>query len=252
MIKIIRGNWNLRLDEIINPFIPDLKKEEYKNKQKIIELCHVAKFLDILDSESCIKGVSESPDFIIQNKKELIGVELKRFIDIEKREYEGFFETIFLNVEQKLKEENSIPNLLVNCWLHPNINYSLHQKKNYVQLIVHILKEYVRTGVVFQNILIRDIKIMPHKKISLYPNFGIWVQQYLSNERLQAFIKQKEQHLLAKYKLKWSHELWLLVIIGGTNASSFKINWLESYHVDTKFDRVYILEDFYNNLYQLK
>lgn len=251
MKKIINNNSFIRWNKIIDGFIPELMEDEYKNKQKIIELCHVAKLLDNLDTEAYIEEMSESPDFLINYQNRSIGVELKRLTEDSQREYEGFFETIFLNAEKELKKETPISNILANCWLYSNINYNTHQKKEYIQLVIKVIKEFVKKGVLIKNTLIEDIRIMPHSDIVLCPNFGGWLQKYLSNDILQTFIRDKETRLLSQYRQN-SKEIWLLVIIGGMNTSSYQIDESISYYLETKFDRVYLLEDFYNNLYQIK
>jgi hypothetical protein len=92
--------------------------------------------------------------------------------------------------------------------------------------------------------------MMPHSEINLYPNFGAWWQKELSSEILQNAINKKEK-LLTQYR-KTEYEIWLLLVIGGTNASSYEVNDQEEYTINTNFDKVFLLEDHKNQLYQLK
>lgn len=45
---------------------------------------------------------------------------------------------------------------------------------------------------------------------------------------------------------------WLVLIIGSNGQSSFEVNTLFKVDIKTKFDKVFLYEDFDNKLYELK
>lgn len=238
------------LGNIINNHISELKDDEHKNHKKIVEICHIGKFLMNLDKNASIEKVCEVPDFLINYNGEIIGVEHQIIIDMDNKSYEGFFQNIFRHSELELINDNSFPNILANCWLHHNIQYKLNQKEQYIRIVTETIKEYVISGNLKNNPIIQEIRTMPHTQISICPNFGGWIQKYLTNEKLEKSIIEKEKRL-NEYK-KLANKIWLLIVIGGVDASSYQIDHSESYQINSNFDGIFIMEDFYNNLYQLK
>lgn len=78
--KSIINNYNL-LSNLINPFISELKINQSKNQQKILEVCHVGKFLIFFENQIQIDSLSEKPDFILNFNNEKIGLEHQIVID---------------------------------------------------------------------------------------------------------------------------------------------------------------------------
>lgn len=235
---------------IINPHIDTSNTDEYQNRKKNIEICHVAKFLMNLNDTSYIEEVIESPDFLINFENKIVGVEHQILIDDSKKSYEGFLENVFRLTEIELRKDSSTPNILINCWLQDNIKYTINQKSSFILSIIDLIKSYIKLGTLRDNPIIERAYSMPHSEFSLCPNFGAWFQEYLSVNSLEKAIREKEKKLTL-YKER-SVETWMLIVIGGTGASSYQILEDESYKITSVFDRIYLLEDFNNNLYQLK
>lgn len=76
---------------LIDDFLNDLKVDPYKNYKKILEVCHVGKFLMFLKNQYQIEKLNEEPDFIIVSKSRRIGLEHLILIDPTSKEKEGFF-----------------------------------------------------------------------------------------------------------------------------------------------------------------
>lgn len=247
--KTVSENLN-RLHQLIDNHISELKANEYKNQKKIIEVCHVGKLLMNLDDNSSIEKACEVPDFIVRYNENLIGIEHQTIVDSDEKSHEGFFQNIFKHAEIELKKDDSVPNVLMNCWLHHEIEYKLSQKEDYIKQIVQIIKKYVSSNTLEENSIIQSIYMMPHVELCLSPNFGAWWQKFIDNQTLQNAIDNKEKRI-AEYR-KNIDEVWLLIVIGGTDASSYQIEDTESYVIKSTFDKVFILEDYPNNLYQLK
>ena len=236
--------------ELINVHVKELQKDEMRNQKKILELCHIGKLLLNVESDSSIERVCEIPDFFINVSGKTVGVEHQIIIDSKEKSYEGFYQNIFQHAENELKKDVTTPNFLANCRLHDNLNFKLKQKKELITLTIELIKGYWKTKKLQENQLIERISMMPHSEINLYPNFGAWWQKELSSEILQNAINKKEK-LLTQYR-KTEYEIWLLLVIGGTNASSYEVNDQEEYTINTNFDKVFLLEDHKNQLYQLK
>lgn len=92
---------------------------------------------------------------------------------------------------------------------------------------------------------------MPHSEISVTGRLGAWWQKILTTEVLKAAVCDKEK-LHSKYKENINIKQWLLLVIGEIGASSYVVDPNVQYSIDTFFDKIYILEDHYNNLYELK
>ena len=92
---------------------------------------------------------------------------------------------------------------------------------------------------------------MPHSRISISGNLGSWWQKNLTIETLTKAIQKKEK-LISKYKENIDKKQWLLIVIGSNGDSSFLIDRNIEYKVESKFDKVFILEDFNNRLFEIK
>lgn len=250
-VAIKKDNMNIEAyRKLLTPYLEELQQDEIINHKKIVELCHVGKLLMNLDSTSYIENFGESPDFLIDFGGEKIGIEHRIIIDNKEKSYEGFFENVFRHAKIELKKDKSIPNFLANCWLYDNIEYKQKQKNLYIKLVTDLIKEYILTNKLRKNDLIERIYTMPHSGIDLCPNFGAWFQKYLSTEILQKAINEKEKKL-SEYK-ETIKDVWLLLVVGGTNASSYELYQNMQYNIQSNFDKVFLLEDHKNQLYQLK
>ena len=81
-----------KYESMIGTGLNQLRTDPVRNQKKIIELCHVGKFLMLLGEHSTIVRLSETPDFIVSVKGEQIGLEHQIVIDPESKEREGFIE----------------------------------------------------------------------------------------------------------------------------------------------------------------
>lgn len=256
-MRIIENNKSIKenkrnLGEIIDFHLEPLLLDRRKNYQKILELCHVGKFLMLLNNDYKIFKVSEKPDFILNNSNELVGLEHQILVDDKSKEREGFFRNIFELAELKLKEDKSLPNFLANCYIMPYANFKLKDKEELVAKIVNVVKKYVLTDILDENPIIERIWKMPHSGINISENLGGWWQKDLSNENLINAIKKKEK-LISKYKNNAGEKQWLLIVIGSNGESSFLIDRNIEYKVESEFDKIFLLEDFNNNnLFEIK
>lgn len=239
------------LNSLIDEFIIELKTDRIKNQQKILELCHAAKFLSFFDNKYKIKKINEEPDFIISSTSEKIGLEHQMLIDSKSKEKEGFCENLFRQAEQILIEEKSIKNFLANIYISPFFDIKINEKQKTIFEIVQIVKIFIETGELMENNLIDRISIMPHSRISLCPNLGGWWQKNISPDLLIRAINKKER-LIDNYIKKTNLNQWLLIVIGGVGESSYEFDNNFKFDVVSKFDKIFLLEDFKYRLYEIK
>ncbi|MBS7787662.1 hypothetical protein KIH23_10165 [Flavobacterium sp. CYK-55] len=243
---------NLKLlGDKINSHLESLINNQYKNHQKILEICHVGKFLLFFNNEIHIDKTTEIPDFILSHNSQKIGLEHQIVIDEIAKEKEGFFENIFLRAESDLQNDPEIPNFLANCYLHPNIEFKLENKNQLIETVKKIVKEYVVNNNFIENELIESISKYPHTLKNIEVNLGAyWVKQ-IDIESIEKAIRKKESKI-SNYKKNSGNIQWLLLVIGSTGNSSFDMDKSLKFEIETEFDKVYILEDFKNKLYELK
>ncbi len=249
-IKSINENYKL-LGEIINPFITELSKDRLKNQQKILETCHLGKFLIFFNGNLNISELSEKPDFIITDGQCKIGLEHQIVVNFGPKKREGFFKNIFEKAEEHLKTDNSIPNFLANCYIKPYANFKINQKVELIETVRIVIKEFVLNDKLLDNPIIDRISKSPHSQKSINANLGGWWRQDIAPEIVEKAIKRKEKKLVT-YRREGILKQWLLLVIGSNGESSYDMNENFELELETNFDKVYILEDFSNNLYELK
>ncbi|MBH1959122.1 MAG: hypothetical protein I8H68_03325 [Flavobacteriia bacterium] len=239
------------LKSLIDDFIDDLKIDKNKNQKKILELCHVAKFLTFFEDKFKIERISEEPDFIIFSTSERIGLEHQILIDTGVKEKEGFIENLFKQAEQILSKGTDVPSFLANIYIYPNLEIKINDKSQKIIEIVDLLKNYLKTGKLYRNDIIEDINIMPHSQISLNPNFGGWCQKNITSDLLLEAISKKER-LVNSYIKKTNLKQWLLIVIGGLGESSYEYDLEFDIDVESKFENIFLMEDFSCKLYEIK
>lgn len=249
-IKSVTENKKV-LGELIDSHLEPLLVDRRKNQQKILETCHTGKFLMFLDNGFKIHTLSEKPDFIISDGTNLIGLEHQIIVDPISKEREGFFKNLFELAEIELQKDKSMPNFLANCDIMPYANFKISEKEEIISTIVRVVKKYVLTDILEENPIIERIWKMPHSQINISENLGAWWQKDLTSDILNKAVRKKEK-LISKYKENAGQEQWLLLVIGSTGASSYRTASEVRYSVKTLFDKVFLFEDFYNNLYELK
>jgi hypothetical protein len=238
-------------ERLIDNSIKGLKVDSSKNRQKILEICHVGKFLMFFENQYQIEKISEEPDFIIASKNERIGLEHQMIIDKKSKEKEGFFENLCKLAEKELREDKSLPNFLANIYAHPYFNGKIKDKQKIKNEICRLVKLQIQTGEIPENDFIDRIMTMNHSKISLCSNMGAWWQKEIKEEYIFDAIKKKEEKI-KNYMSNILAPQWLLLVIGGVGESSYRMVENFNMTVETKFDKVYVLEDFYTTLFELK
>jgi hypothetical protein len=242
--KSISENYDL-LGKLINEYL-DL----YTDKQKTLEICHAGKFLLFFDNLK-IHQVTEKPDFILFNGIEKIGLEHQIIVEPKSKEREGFFENIFSLAEIELQKDKELPNFLASCYIEPYSNFKLKEKEFLIETIKKVIREYVLNNNFIENPIIERIYIQPHSQKNIHANMGAWWQKNITLETIENSIKKKDSKINS-YKEKGIKTQWLLLVIGGSSDSSFEMDRNLKLEMETEFDKVFVLEDLRNILYELK
>lgn len=247
--SILENQNHLRF--LIDEFLSELKADSYKNQKKILELCHVGKFLMFFDYNLTIESINEEPDFIIKEKKVRKGLEHQIIVSQESKETEGYFNNLIMNAEKELRKDKDLPNFLANIYVNPYFHGKKQDKKKLIDEICILVKHYILEKELKENDIIDRISSMNHSQISLNSNLGAWWQKEITKEIIHSAILKKEKKI-DNYISKTGLNQWLLLVIGGVGESSYQCNENLDIELETKFERVFLLEDFNNNLYQLK
>jgi len=198
-----------------------------------------------------IESVFEEPDFIICSEKQRIGLEHQILIDNQSKEKEGFLENIIKLAEKELRQMRNMPNFFANIYLNPSFYGKINEKQKLVKSVVQIIRTYFQTGELVDNEIIEDIHIMEHSQISLAPNLGGWIQKNINEDLIRKAVSKKEEKI-SNYINNTNLPQWLLIVVGGVGESSYEIEKQFMISLETKFDKVYILEDYKLNLFELK
>ena len=172
-------------------------------------------------------------------------------IDTKSKEKEGFFENICQLAEKELRKDKNLPNFLANIYIQPYFNGKINDKQNLINEICRLVKLQVQTGEIPENDLIDSIITMNHSQISLCSNMGAWWQKEINEEIIIDAIKKKEEKI-ENYMKNLMAPQWLLIVIGGVGESSYRMGDNFIMTIETKFDKVFVLEDFYTNLFEIK
>lgn len=240
-----------KIRQKITQHLVGLDRTKKDDKQKILELCQIGKLLATYFSDFDIIAVREKPDFLISNGQTTIGLEHELILDSKSKEKEGFYENICEKVEARLKEDSDLPNFLVNLYLKENISLKLQDKNSTIEKFAEIVKQIVLTGEMQENDFIERAIKMKHSGKSVNANFGAYWQKSITENLILEFIEKKECKIEV-YRQTSVATQWLVLIIGSNGQSSFEVNSLFKVDIKTKFDKIFLYEDFDNKLYELK
>ncbi|PKH51230.1 hypothetical protein CXF68_11300 [Tenacibaculum sp. Bg11-29] len=241
------------MELIIGDYLEGLNSQNKGDKQKQLELCQVGKMLVTYFPEFKIKEMREVPDFIISNNELTVGLEHEVVSNFELRRKHGFFENLFRLAERDLLKSNDTPNLLLNCFLYQDLEFPAESKAELIENIKEVLNHYFKYNEIIDNGLIKDIFKQPHNTLSLAPNFGAHMVSDITEGIIQEAINKKEKKI-ENYRRKTELPQWLLIVAGGVSEYSYDIEeyFLKDFRIKSTFDKVLLMSDFKNKLYELE
>lgn len=232
------------LGQIIYPIIEKFEL----NKQELLEVCQVGKFVYKIDSNIKIvdKPKPPNPDFIIEFDNKLIGLEHTQILTDDAHRY--FKIKTLLDYAEQIFEKK-YPKINIHATIsvrNDEWNYSQKNKPKLAEQIADYI-QWTRLKIDFELPKeITKIKLMRHSQVSFSYKEENWQSKYLTRERLKIEIEKKEAKILGyKTSEKQLTEFWLVLLIGSLSSVSYELNELENYRMESKFDRVYLMADFY-------
>lgn len=239
------------LGHIIYPILENFNL----NKQEILEVCQIGKFVYKIDSNIKIvdKPQPPNPDFIIEQNDKLIGLEHTQILTEDAQRYFRV-KTLFDNAEQIF--EQKYPGINVHATIsvqNDEWNYNQNDKRKLAEQIA----DYVHYTILEKDfklpVKITNIKTTRHSQVSFSYKEKNWQAKYLTRERLKSEIEKKESKIL-RYKKseKQLTELWLVLLIGSLSSVSYELNEAENYEMESEFDRVYLMADFDAKILRIK
>jgi len=236
--------------DIITPFLNDELKSA-----KTIELFHLGKFLYKLREKYIINSLSESPDFIIENECKNVGVEIvsiyTKIVEVEK-----FKQQLLKFSEKKFIEKYPDINFFASVYFKDKeLKLQKHQLFEEAEKIAdYIYNIYKQQNLTYVSETIKEVEFINSSQLSFSYNPGGYMVNNLTPELVISTISKKEKKIIT-YKQRNLDEIWLLIVVSQSSPESYEI-FEEDEHLfknfDSKFDKIYILEDFKMEIYCLK
>lgn len=222
--------------------------------QKKLELCQVGKFLTLFENEFTeIIEQCESPDFIISINNRRIGLEHELILNGKNVKQIQSVKNLFKLAAKVFKDKYPNIKVLANCRLTiDNFSFKQNDKKIIVDQIVAYIYSLTQNSVNNKPDFLDDVKISKHSGVSFSFNAEISNIELLDNSTLSLAIMKKEA-LIEKYIANSGiQEQWLFLVIGQVSPDSYEIDELDFKVTDSRFERIYLFEDFKSKKYRLK
>lgn len=222
--------------------------------QKTLELCQVGKFLTLFDNDKIeILDQCESPDFIISVNDIKIGLEHETILNGQKVKQIQSINYLFNQAAKTFEIKYPDIKVLANCWLKKDdFSFRKIERKTIINQIVDYIYGLTQNLNINKPDFIDYIRIMKHSGVSFSFNADISNIESLDNLTLINAIEKKER-LIDKYiKNSRIQKHWLLIVIGQLSPDAFEIDKFNYKIADSKFERIYLLEDFNAKKYKLK
>ena len=245
----------LKIKEIINPFYDELRLLDTKDsKKKIYELIDLGKFLVYSKLESDVKIIEcgEQPDFLIKHLDKVIGVEHTTIYDDE---IVATIRTIKKTIEKcqkKLATERAELTGLYNLIVSPIEfikEFKLSEDKTIDKICNHIIAihgnaETESPSFISETIYLNDVTL----QVTLAEKYDL---ADLTPEAIAETISKKEKKVDTYRQLKKIKECWLLVVIEGASSdSSFKLSLKKLPTHLTRFDKIFIFDNFKGQIFE--
>jgi hypothetical protein len=258
MIKLIRkGTDATNFDyysDLINSTTSKFDQNWACYDQLVLETCHMAKFLSQLDDNIRTVQKFEKPDFIIKWENRVIGLEHEVLVHSDSKLREGSLSDLVKELEKEYRKIHPDQKILLTIYPQPYLSFRKVDKPKIIKEILHLIETFLSFNQLPENNYIERFFLQPHSKLSFNCNLGGWWQKSIDNQSLHNAIKKKEKKI-NEYKFNsGTKEQWLLVVIGSVGESSYAIESIEAFQfsTDSSFDRIFLLEDFRANLYEIK
>ncbi len=248
--------------------ISSFQKEGLSKKQST-ELRHAGKFLSLLGDSAEIILQDDRPDFIISYEGRRIGLEHQRILKPTVGDFKAI-ENIISESAKTFKLKYPDLNFLAAIyWADPNFRFTKNNSdKIKTKIADYVYEIYDKIGIddghsdieiIEQfNLLtskpdyIEEVHLTPHSELNFYYNSGGYTISNIDQQTIQSEINKKETLVNSYRKNSNVSEQWLLLVLSTTSPHSFHFPQGAKFVTSTSFDKVFVLEDFDNKVYQIK
>lgn len=222
------------------------------SEEDATEICTVAKFLVHLDENARIIEKRESPDIIATCFGQTVGIEHTVIVDDKMQRIVNPLKRLFDNAAKLFEEKHPDIKLLANFWLNGRINIKPAERKKTIRQIADFVYGIITKANPDKPEFITEYQITKHSGVSFnYNSGGFSIGDLTEALLLEAILKKDEK--VADYLSKSGiGKQWLLIVIGNSSPASFEFEDLQiKTTVQTKFERIYVLEDFNNRIFRI-
>lgn len=239
-----------KLDNIIRPFMD----ESFSDKENL-ELCQVGRFLSNLNSNASILKKRESPDFLISYNNDVIGLEHESILseDLKSKKYRSI-KRLFRDAAILFADRYPEYKILANIYLHDNnFSFKKHEMDSLKNEIVDFIYKYITQQDIPNPNFISDILILNHSRVSFVYNPGAGYVESIERGYILKAIERKERKIDEYIKNTGINRQWLLLTMGTIEPDSFE--FIDSFfdeEIKSRFEHIFVLEDFNSNVYEIK
>lgn len=243
------NNFGNKVNVIVSPFINDTLP-----RKEVLEICHVGKFLVVLDKEINLleKAKPPKPDFIIECAGEKIGLEVERVFNLEEVQNIKSKQGLFEKAAHEFENSNPNVNVMVNFWTIEGFEFEGNDKKSLIAEINSFVFETVNGNKPVYPSFIEKADFMPHSQVNFNFNEGGYSSEDISDLTLNEAIQKKEAKF-NQYKLNTGLDRQWLLLVSGIGLDSFNIENVElPKEIESQFEHIYLLEDFEARVTEIK
>ena len=237
---------------IINPII---NKYNLQDKEKL-EVCQIGKFLYRINPELRItdKPQPPNPDFILKVDNKIVGLEHTRIVGSEKSQSVYSISNLLSSASKEYQKSNPESKICATFRLkNDTLNFEKRDKDKIIQTINRFVDEANNGNFNNRPDFIEEIVIMPNSVVSFSYLENNFRGKALTALELQNSISIKEKKLKKYYSQSNSiNEFWLVLMVGSLNSASFELDESVDYRMKSKFDRVYLMSDFSEEIIEVK
>lgn len=237
-----------RLSDLINPFFSNSL-----SKKEVIELCNLGKFILRTGNEIKILSKSESPDFLVDKSGEIVGIEIEAIYNTNFVQDVKSKQQLLENAAIEFRERHPDINIFVNFQFKNDFLVRQAEKKDSTEKIINYIHNFVIGKFDQKPDFIESIHTMKHSRLDFAYDQGAYFVNHINDRLIEEAIQKKE----SKYEnyvanSKTDHQ-WLLITIDSGASESYVIDEDTFFkRVSSRFERIYILEDFSNQITRIK
>jgi hypothetical protein len=225
------------------------------SRKKLIELSHAGKFLALLDPSSKIVEMSDSPDFRIEIGGNFIGLELVRIFKEENVEEVQSRMKLFSDAGEIFR--NNFPTIKVHAQFYLTDEPFKIEKVQAASLKEEIVRYTYNYLTGHPNNerpnFIENVYFQQSSETHFIYNPGAYDVDILTEEKIVDIIEKKSARIERYVQNSHLSLQWLLIVINSLSPDSYESQKNYSLlHTKSKFNAIFLLEDFNAKILRLK